>query len=223
MNALDANHTAHKLLLVAERLLAEEGVDAVSTRRISVEAGQRNNSALQYHFGSMDGLLEALLEYRQGVINRRRLALLNALEDQSRLDDLAALLDAMVRPFLELLGDEPQASYYLNLVSQLHSQERHGLLYKHDLERGRSLRLLGEHLSRALASLPDAVSFLRQELAGVTLTHIAARWAHARRQRGAAWTEDEVNAHTAQLVEFLLGGLCAATNPDDLGPGGLSE
>lgn len=219
MNALNANHTAHKLLLVAERLLAEEGVDAVSTRRISVEAGQRNNSALQYHFGSMDALLEDLLEYRQGGINRRRLALLDELEDQGRLSDLAALLDAMVRPFLELLGAEPQASYYLSLVSQLHSQERHGLLYQHALERGRSLRLLGEHLSRVLAPLPDAVSFPRQELAGVTLTHIAARWAYARRQRGEAWTQDEVNAHTALLVEFLRGGLCASTNKSDMGPG----
>ena len=41
----------------AEQLFAAHGVDGVSLRQITREAGQRNTTALQYHFGSRDGLL----------------------------------------------------------------------------------------------------------------------------------------------------------------------
>jgi AcrR family transcriptional regulator len=40
------------LISAAERLYAERGVDAVSMREITREAGQKNSSAFQYHFPS---------------------------------------------------------------------------------------------------------------------------------------------------------------------------
>ncbi len=204
-----ANTTAHKLLLTAERLFAEEGLDALSTRRISSEAGQRNNSALQYHFGSKEALLEALLEYRQGPINRRRMVLLEALQAQGRDTELLALVEAMVLPYLELLAGEEQDSYYLSLVSQLHSQQRQPLLFGVGHERGRSLRLLAEWLTRALAPLPEASCHLRLELAGLALVHTAAMWAHQRRQAQRPWSQRQLADRTDELVDFLAGGLRA--------------
>lgn len=199
--------TAHKLLLTAERLFAEEGLDALSTRRISSEAGQRNNSALQYHFGSKDALLEALLEYRQGPINRRRVALLEALQAQGQTTEVRALIEAMVRPYLELLAGTVQDSYYLSLVSQLHSQQRQALLFDTGHERGHSLRLLSEWLVLALAPLPKPGCHLRLELASLTLVHTAAMWAHQRRQAQKPWSQRQVEARTGQLGDFLAGGL----------------
>jgi AcrR family transcriptional regulator len=204
-----ANTTARKLLLMAECLFAEEGLDAVSTRRISSESGQRNNSALQYHFGSKAALLEALLEYRQSPINRRRMVLLETLQAQGRVADARALVEAMVRPFLELLTAEAQDSYYLSLVSQLHSQQRQELLFAGGQERGRSLRLLSEWLTQALAPLPVECCHLRQELASLTLVHTAAMWAHQRRLAGCPWSQGQLAQRTEQLVDFLVGALQA--------------
>ena len=45
----------------ALRLCAEQGPDAPALAEIIGAAGQRNASAIQYHFGSRDGLLEAVL------------------------------------------------------------------------------------------------------------------------------------------------------------------
>ena len=56
----DATRTA--LLTAAERLFAEHGLDAVSNRQISEAAGQANNYAVGYHFGSRTDLLRALLQ-----------------------------------------------------------------------------------------------------------------------------------------------------------------
>ena len=53
-----------QLLLAGERLIAEFGPE-VSLRDVAVAAGQRNNSAVHYHFGSRDGLIKAIIGHRQ--------------------------------------------------------------------------------------------------------------------------------------------------------------
>ena len=51
-----------RLIMVALRLFAQQGVEAVSLRTINSEAGSKNKSAVQYHFGSKLGILEAIFE-----------------------------------------------------------------------------------------------------------------------------------------------------------------
>ncbi len=56
--------TRELLVLSAERLFAERGINGVSLREIAVEAGQRNNAATEYHFGTRENLLAAIYVYR---------------------------------------------------------------------------------------------------------------------------------------------------------------
>ena len=65
-----------QLVDAAERLFAERGIGGVSLREVGAAAGQRNNSAAQYHFGSKDGLVAAIFERRMVPIDRRRRAML---------------------------------------------------------------------------------------------------------------------------------------------------
>jgi AcrR family transcriptional regulator len=66
------------LILAAETLFGSFGVEGVSLRRVSEQAGNRNVYAAQYHFGSKENLLEAVLLYRRPMIdNHRRLLLLD--------------------------------------------------------------------------------------------------------------------------------------------------
>ena len=58
---------------MAERLFTRDGVDGVSLRQIAVEAGLRNPASVQYHFGSKEALLRAVVELRLPPINERRL------------------------------------------------------------------------------------------------------------------------------------------------------
>src|SRR3954453_19064919 len=56
----DSTATRAKLMAAAEHLFARRGLD-VPIRDIHALAGQRNTSALQYHFGDRNGLLIAIL------------------------------------------------------------------------------------------------------------------------------------------------------------------
>ena len=48
------------MIRAAERLFSERGIEAVSLREVGAVAGQRNNSAAQYHFGTREGLVDAV-------------------------------------------------------------------------------------------------------------------------------------------------------------------
>lgn len=57
--------TRAKLIRAAEQLFATLGVDGTQTRDITRLAGQSNPSAIQYHFGSRQALLDTMLMDRQ--------------------------------------------------------------------------------------------------------------------------------------------------------------
>ncbi|MEM9480643.1 MAG: TetR/AcrR family transcriptional regulator [Verrucomicrobiota bacterium] len=73
-------NTKDCILGVAERLFAKLGFDAVSLRQLTDEAGV-NLAAVNYHFGSKDGLIRAVLEHRILPLNVERVRLLSEAVD----------------------------------------------------------------------------------------------------------------------------------------------
>ena len=61
----DSTDTKTRLLNHAEKMFAEDGVFAVTNRQITEAAGQKNESALNYHFGTRNELIIALLSRRE--------------------------------------------------------------------------------------------------------------------------------------------------------------
>lgn len=97
--------TAHALLDAAEAAFAREGVEHVSLRAIMRAAGA-NPAAVHYHFGSREALAEAVLDRLLEPLQARRTALLEAaVADCHGQVPLRRLLDALVRPDLELALD----------------------------------------------------------------------------------------------------------------------
>ena len=86
----------------AEKLIAEKGLGQVSIREILDEAGQNNTSALQYHFGNLQGLIAAILEERAEETRMKRAELMEALLSGKDEPDLRALCELMLRPAFEL-------------------------------------------------------------------------------------------------------------------------
>ncbi|WP_419848873.1 TetR/AcrR family transcriptional regulator [Candidatus Poriferisocius sp.] len=103
------------LIAVAERLFAERGVDAVTVRDVVKAAGQRNSSAVQYHFGNKAGLLQAILEPHQTRLDARRAEMLDELGERPGLE---ALVEALIRPLASLLEDE-SGRHYIRIRAQL--------------------------------------------------------------------------------------------------------
>ncbi|MDD3119214.1 MAG: TetR family transcriptional regulator [Victivallales bacterium] len=56
------NKTAQALIEAAGRLCSAYGIDAVTTRDISTEAGGIDISLIKYYFGGKDGLIQAVAE-----------------------------------------------------------------------------------------------------------------------------------------------------------------
>lgn len=94
---------------------ARHGIDRVTSREIVEAAGQRNVSAVTYHFGSREGLLRQILTRRGGPVDRSRGHHRARLGAQPPVRDLVACL---VEPYLELL-DSPGGRSYLRIVAQL--------------------------------------------------------------------------------------------------------
>jgi AcrR family transcriptional regulator len=95
-----------RILEVAERLFAEYGMSGVGLRAITAEAGV-NLASIAYHFGSKDGLLEALFAQRAAPIAQERLRLLALCMEGDKRLELEPILDAFLRPALTL-GVQPQ-------------------------------------------------------------------------------------------------------------------
>jgi AcrR family transcriptional regulator len=80
--------TRERLVLAAERLMAEHGSSAVSVRDVLAAAGVANASAVGYYFGSKDGLVAAVERRAVDVVNAGRVAGLEALGDAAEPEGL---------------------------------------------------------------------------------------------------------------------------------------
>lgn len=88
-----------RLLDAAEPLFAERGFDAVSVRDIT-QLAKANVAAVNYHFGSRDGLIALVISRHLTPIHEERIARLDLLEKKfpGKVVPLEELLDAYSRP-----------------------------------------------------------------------------------------------------------------------------
>jgi AcrR family transcriptional regulator len=99
-------------------------LEAVSLRQIAAESGQRNTSAVAYHFGTRAALVGALYEHRMAPINARRLEFLDAHPHAAHPDadaDVRVYVRALVEPLAETLTDAEKAgrpSWYLRFLAE---------------------------------------------------------------------------------------------------------
>jgi AcrR family transcriptional regulator len=109
--------TATRALLVREavRLFARRGLYQVTVREIVEAAGQRNVSALSYHFGSREGVIEAILIRHGDPTDIARGELLEKVGRDASTRDLVATL---VIPYAAHL-DRPEGRDYLRIVAQM--------------------------------------------------------------------------------------------------------
>lgn len=106
------------LMRAAEKLFAEKSVRAVSLREVTEAAGQRNVSAVVYHFGSKTELLECVLERHSDPMQQMFLVRLAELENDANLS-VRTLIEMLVAPLAAKLDDPDGGREYLALCAQL--------------------------------------------------------------------------------------------------------
>jgi AcrR family transcriptional regulator len=184
--------TADHLLDTAERLFAEQGIDAVSLRAINAGADM-NPAAVHYHFGSREALVEAILERRMAPVMARRAARLDALEGEAKAPAARALAEAVVVPLAELVAETGAAGRrYVLFLERLAHTSAPELARFVERRFGSGTKRLEALLARAFPDLPKPVARARLAMAADLMI------------RGLAH-----GAGVAALVDFIAGGLAA--------------
>lgn len=117
-----------KLVEAAEKLFAEKGFDVVSVRDITQAAGG-NVAAVNYHFGSRDGLVAVVMHRYITPVNEARMARLDALERKwaGKTIPLEETLQAVVLPLVEQIRQSPLSEMlYCKLIGRIFGM--HGAL-----------------------------------------------------------------------------------------------
>lgn len=117
--------TYDALLDAAGELAAEVGFANVSTRAVAARAGA-NVSSIHYHFGSKDGLFEAvvrriLLERARATSIRDIVAEFEGVLDTA--DGLSLVLRRIVRSRVETIFDEERPRWQMRLIHQVLQQD----------------------------------------------------------------------------------------------------
>src|SRR3982074_1060147 len=98
--------TRNQIKAAAQMLFARHGVDAVTVQQIVAAAGQRNNAALHYHFGSKEELIRQMVVDGASVLDERRQGMLRELEARGGPSTIREIMLVLVMPVIELGEDE---------------------------------------------------------------------------------------------------------------------
>lgn len=115
--------TRMRLIRAAEKLFGERGIHGVTLKEINAAAGQRNESALHYHFGSKRALIEAILRHHVEDIDRRRQERVDRLLEDGNENNLREVLRATFMPLLELLGSADGVRFIRFMAEVLHDPD----------------------------------------------------------------------------------------------------
>lgn len=148
MSVGQALDTRTRLLRAAAHLFARKGIDGVRNHEIHALAGQRNESAIHYHFGSRWKIVEAVLQENE----REALALLPPLEQVS---SPKAIVEFLVQR-LAMGLDTPHGRDWLRIVSELMTRFPYEDGNLGDTA-SQQLALVVDRLSRLMPSVPEAL------------------------------------------------------------------
>ena len=195
--------TRDRLLDTAARLFAERGYQATTMRAVTAEAGA-NIAAVNYHFGSKQALLEAVVRRALGPVVEERRARLDALEAQGD-PTVEQIVDAIIGPLIDRMSAEPSTALVIRLLGRLFVDPDPEMraLVKHEVSEAERRQLV--MLERALPELPREELWLRvRSMFAVVGAHLTGAFGQSPCPPSGDCAELR-----ARLVTFLAAGLSA--------------
>ncbi len=200
--------TRSHVLRAAEQLFAVEGIEGPSDREIIALAGVGNKSAINYHFGSRRGLVDAILAEHGDVLRLRRALAHEELILGPDKDDLRGLCRVVVEPYATFLTEGPSQWAFLAVAQSVLEDPRVDPIEL-------PARFHDPLLPVVILQILDQLAFpeeLGAERARVGVGHvIASLGARARQQIAGAsgWTLAPIDLFTSNLSDMLHGSLVA--------------
>jgi TetR/AcrR family transcriptional regulator, regulator of cefoperazone and chloramphenicol sensitivity len=204
--AVVAGTTKDRLIQAAEHVMARHGIDGARVRDINTLAGQRNPSALHYHFGSRIKLVEAILLAHQEAIDEELAPQLDALE--ARADaTIHEIVGVVVVPLVRCV-DTPRGRNFLRIVPQVMDALGAGLRRGDARPTTPQMHRILDLLESRLHDLPQAVRRERLVAYILLLTDMCAN--RARAIESGAVPDLAPDQFAALLTDVLAGALQAA-------------
>jgi len=201
--------TKTRILDGAEQMFAREGFHNTSLRSLTSLAAV-NLAAVNYHFGSKEALLQAVIERRLLPLNAIREekieAVLALAEQNSKLPAAEDLLRAFIEPTLEFRNSSPGARDFISLIGRALS-EPDETIRNCFLDLVLPLfQLLFKSLRAALPQLAPEILLTRIQFIMGSMSHIMSMGSHSAPPQSLP-PSLESKALTDQLLKFVLAGL----------------
>lgn len=193
-------NTREKLLDAATELWATQGSLLVSLNLIVEAAGQRNASALQYHFGNREGLIDALFDRHTPKLREQRQSCLDSIDSS----DPRAVAEALVIPLGSLLSQGWRERGFLCVSSDLLGNTQQSN-YDQVLAMG-SADVINQMMLQHLSHVPKQRRGIRLRVAGLMIVHSLADEV---RRYGIRNELADPEIFTANLVDMYLGAVLA--------------
>jgi len=178
--AVDSNGASSRvrMILVAEKLFAEKGLDGVSLREIMLVARQGNSNAIQYHFGSKEGLVLAIFGFRVTEMEGVRRRMLDGAGRSGRLTDIRTLFNILFRPYLDLVDDEGRHSYAAFMAAYLVRYRPLGMKHAGDTPEvySHALSETVQLIYKCAKGIPLKISQNRLEIVNLMFFNVVCRW-----------------------------------------------
>jgi AcrR family transcriptional regulator len=196
-----ASSTQGAILKAAERLYAEHGVFAVSNRQVSEAAGQGNNAAVGYHFGTKTDLVRAIEHKHRGPIERLREQMV---AEAAASADLRDWVGCLVRPLTDHLAALGNPTWYARFAAQVMTDPAYHSIVVRDALSSPSLVQVIDGMNNCLPDLPADIRAERNIMARNLLMHSCADRERALAQ-GADVPRNSWTGAASVLIDAIVG------------------
>lgn len=211
-----------KLLDAAEELFAEKGFEAVSVRDITALA-KSNVAAVNYYFGSRDGLLMLVMTRYMMPVNEERIARLEALERKwsGKSVPIEELIDALVRPLVgQVRKSELSERLFYKLMGRIFAQQGDGLPPQIEEQLRQVVQRFTRAFVKTLPTVPtDELSWRIHFMAGGMIHMLTHQEVLQRLTNGVAGSPT-METTLSRFVRFAAAGLREGVEVEALAPKG---
>lgn len=194
-----------RILDVAEAQFARRGYEAVSTRAVARETGA-TAAMIHYYFDSKRALFDAVIARRADVVNRERMATLEAYERNAKPITVEGAIEAFMRPVLDKLASNDAGwRHYLALVAQVANTHEWGgavMTNSFDPVVQRLIDIIGKALPHAK---PRELYWSYHFFSGALMLTLSETDRINRLSKGLCQSDD-VAAIEPRLIEFAAAG-----------------
>lgn len=213
---LSQSEPKRRLLDAAEQLFAEKGFESVSVRDVTQHA-KANVAAVNYHFGSREGLIALVVTRYVMPVNEERLARLDGLEKKwpGRVVPVEELIEAFVRPLVGIVRkSELSERLFCKLMGRVFSLQAEALPQAVEGQMQVLIDRFSRAFGRALPGLSQEEVIWRIHFMCGVMIHMLLNQEMLHGLSKGASGNPSIESTLGRLVRFVAAGLREGLDPE---------